>query len=263
MSFLPAGIDPDSNEREPPPSPLWNMPRSPCLPRRDLGARTKPAHAADARRTPPRVRRALATGLCVCATLLAFTCSVPAFRGRVEAEAAAEAVFRERRAPPSRNATVLVIRHGEEHTDDVTRVHLTELGLRRARWLPTLFETRFPRPLRVFARKPEPSERCVETVQPTAESLGLTVDARYGNASMGDLVEDVTTSALAGDGPTLVCWHHAQIPALVAAFGWRIPDALVPWPKSDYDTLVEITLSRGDGEEARVTGSTTPERFPG
>ena len=153
-----------------------------------------------------------------------------------------------------------MIRHCEKD-NAADRVHCTAAGFRRAAWLPSLFGPgrRFPQPRAIFARRPEPAARSVETVAPLAAAAGVAVDASFGSATVADLAARVRDVVAAGAGPAVVCWHHDQIPALVAALGWPRGGAVLdPWPADDFDSLVEV---RFDGR--RVAGRAAHQGFPG
>ncbi|MCL2393166.1 MAG: histidine phosphatase family protein [Acidimicrobiaceae bacterium] len=116
---------------------------------------------------------------------------------------------------------VILIRHGqaagrrEWHGDDRSRP-LTDKGRRQALGLPKALQTYAPQ--RVLA---SPYRRCIETVEPLASQLGLSVEITE------DLAEGSGATALAlvralADEKVALCTH-----------GDVIPDVLVPLADED------------------------------
>lgn len=84
-------------------------------------------------------------------------------------------------------------------------------------------------------------ERPRETVTPLAARLGLAVNTRY---SKGDEVALAKECANRG-GPTLICWQHGEIPAILAAFGQVTPAPPTSWPDNRFDMVWVLTPKSG------------------
>src|SRR5438128_97023 len=120
----------------------------------------------------PRFRNAALTSLVLAGWLLTLSC----LHGPSGADP----------APARYPKQVLIIRHAEKPPEDDPSVHLSPRGQQRAQALPELFNvsgTRpepFPTPDFVFAaRNSGQSHRSVETVQPLAKALKLTINRDY------------------------------------------------------------------------------------
>ena len=93
-----------------------------------------------------------------------------------------------------------------------------------------------------------PSRRAHDTLQPTAQALGLPIDGRFG--------ADTTAAVLAVylrslQGPVLVCWPHAGLPALADALLQRTA-APPRWPDRSFDMVWVVQQSRVSWELLQV-----------
>jgi hypothetical protein len=160
-------------------------------------------------------------------------------------------------------AQVIVIRHGEKPPSGAD---LDDQGYQRAQALVAFFEhnpavTQFGTPAAIYAMNPKDtggSMRPIETVTPTAQALGLTIDHDYTRKQIPQLVKDILGNP-AYDGKTvLICWEHTVIPSIVDAFGWT--SAPQNWAGNSFDRAWILTFT-GD----KVTGFTdAPEHvLPG
>jgi len=157
---------------------------------------------------------------------------------------------------------IMIIRHAEKPGDsdtprgiDADGKHdnhsLTVRGWTRAGALVQLFapgtgtvRPGLARPTAIFAAGGSEGEgqRPRETVTPLAERLGLTVDTQYERGS-----EPALAKACVGrPGPTLICWQHGEIPAILAEFGHIRPAPPAKWPGSRFD-LVWVLTPSSDG----------------
>ena len=100
------------------------------------------------------------------------------------------------------------------------------------------------RPTAIFAAGGSGGEgqRTRETVTPLAARLGLTFDTQYARGSEAALAQ----ACLSQPGPTLICWQHGDIPAILAAFGNVQPEPPEEWSSSRFD-LVWILTPSPDG----------------
>lgn len=117
---------------------------------------------------------------------------------------------------------------------------LSVRGWTRAGALAALFaNTRSPLalPARVIATAPShsyKSKREHDTALPTANRLGLTIDAREVPEDYAQLVQELHSSS----EPTLIVWHHGTIPDFVRSFPLtnadQVPSA---WPEDRFDLI--------------------------
>jgi len=157
---------------------------------------------------------------------------------------------------------IMIIRHAEKPGDsdtprgiDADGKHdnhsLTVRGWTRAGALVQLFapgtgaiRPGLARPTAIFAAGGSEGEgqRPRETVTPLAERLGLTVNTQYERGSEAALAK----ACVARSGPTLICWQHGEIPAILAEFGHLRPAPPANWPGSRFD-LVWVLTPSSDG----------------
>ena len=151
------------------------------------------------------------------------------------------ATSRAETAAGPRNAVVLIIRHAEQPEQGDG---LSPAGEARAKAYINVFKSLAidGRPLKLdyifAAADSRESRRPRLTVEPTAQALGLAVDDRYPNKHYADLVSRIAT--LKPGASTLICWHHGEIPNLLAALG-ADPGMLLhhgKWPADEYGWLI-------------------------
>jgi len=136
---------------------------------------------------------------------------------------------------------VFVIRHAEKPL--VRDPDLAPMGYTRAAALPSLFATAPSRN----------SNRPVETVLPLGQALHVKINALHMDDDAAGLARDVLSGKYAGK-VVLICWHHGQIPAVVAALG--VTDAPAKWDGDVFDQIWKIEWVGG---KARMT--TLPEEL--
>jgi phosphohistidine phosphatase SixA len=147
-------------------------------------------------------------------------------------------------------AEVFLIRHAEEPP---TGVHLDDRGRARAKGLVGLFSERFNRPTALFATQSSShSARAVETLQPLADALHLSIDERFATLEYEPLASAILKGSYAG-GHVLACWHRESIADLAGALGVKHPPQ---WPSGQYDRLWWIRFEN-DG----VKFSDEPQRL--
>jgi hypothetical protein len=146
-----------------------------------------------------------------------------------------------RQSPASQGpADILLLRHAEEpdHGPD-----LSARGNERARAIPRLFPSRFPKPTAILAtRTSKESARPMDTMAPLAKALGLTVDDRFSDEHYLELAEAVLHEKAFAGGHVVICWHHGTLPELAHALGVDQP---LTWPSSRYDRLWIIRYTNG------------------
>jgi hypothetical protein len=158
--------------------------------------------------------------------------------------------------------TIVFIRHGEKPDKGLGQLNCK--GLNRALALPPVIAKLFGRPSVIFA--PDPSDRKVDdgepydyvrplaTIEPTAISLGLPVNASIGVSKM-DQLQVALEQPLNRNGLILVAWEHKLIENIVRmllnAHGGDA--AIVPkWHGDDFDSIYVVTMN-WTGDTAKAT----------
>lgn len=128
---------------------------------------------------------------------------------------------------------------------------LSVRGWTRAGALAALFaNTRAPlaRPTQVIATAPShsyKSKREHDTALPTADRLGLKIDAHQVPEDYSTLVDRLRDSS----DTTLIVWHHGSIPAFIRSFPLvNLNDVPHEWPEDRFD-LIWVLTPQGDAYE--------------
>lgn len=161
--------------------------------------------------------------------------------------------------PRVHQETIVLIRHGEKPSGGLGQ--LTCKGLNRALALPPLLTGRYGKPDFIFAPNPSVQVsdhsahgysyvRPLATIEPTAISLGLPVDAQIAYDRI-DLLEQSLLQPAFQDSKIFVAWEHVKLRdfavQLLKQYGtghMDVPD----WPGSDYETIYIFHIKRtGEG----------------
>ena len=117
---------------------------------------------------------------------------------------------------------IYLIRHGEKPGNGLSG--LNAMGVARAQGLVHVFEPGSEFNIkRIIAQKPKADGkrgRPLETVEPLASSLGLTVNTDREREEVSEVASDVLKYIReAGAGDVLICWEHKRLRDIVVAFG--------------------------------------------
>lgn len=150
--------------------------------------------------------------------------------------------------PPGNPPVVMIIRHGEKPADKNDHT-LSPIGKQRAEALPSIFVTPKAglfKPSWIFASKGATSSmRMLQTAQPTANDLGLTVDTRYDSENaVAETAKLLVDQAKAGE-VVLAVLEHSALPAVAKALGKSSPSVPSTWPDDRFD---EVWVFVGDGK---------------
>jgi broad specificity phosphatase PhoE len=157
-------------------------------------------------------------------------------------------------------ATLMLIRHGEKPLGGVAPFgvsidgrpdpeSLTPLGWQRAGALVRLFagpDATLPTPTHLVASQvgvKSSSRRPLETLEPLAARLGLTVDTRFLKQDIGRLAPAI----VALDGVVLVSWEHHLIPSIANSIVGDLRTVPQIWPDDRFDLVWRFDLRPAGG----------------
>jgi hypothetical protein len=166
-------------------------------------------------------------------------------------------------SPAAAVETIIFIRHGEKPEAGLGQ--LSCRGLNRALALPRVLAASIGKPDAIFA--PNPADRKLDhgvpydyirplaTIEPTAISLGMPVDTRFGVNGLNGLVTSLTRKAYR-DATVLVAWEHHQIVTLarrlLAKHGGD-EASVPPWAQDDFDSIYTVTIDKsGPGAKSSI-----------
>lgn len=141
------------------------------------------------------------------------------------------------------NATILIIRHAEGPSKGDG---LSSRGTDRAQGYVEYFKnfTIDGKPLKIdhlFAASDSSNSRRPRlTLEPIAQSLGVSIDSQFKSKDFLKLAQKIET--LPQGSNVLICWHHSDIPNLIGALG-ADAEKLVPngkWPGKVYGWLIQL-----------------------
>lgn len=145
---------------------------------------------------------------------------------------------------------VLIVRHGEKNADADLTGDLSVQGRERAKALHKLFEKSaersepFAKPEFIFAGKDKnSSRRCSLMVAPLAESLKLTVNAKYSTDEPEKLAAEIFGHKKYAGKTILVCWRHSTMHAL--AVHLKVEHAPKEWKDTIFDRVWQIDYDNG------------------
>jgi len=147
-------------------------------------------------------------------------------------------------------ARIIFIRHAEK-PDDPQDPHLSKPGRDRAerivKWLGEgkVLGTNGT-PVALYAAAPTVAGhnlRCVETLEPTARHLGLSIRVPRERGDFARLAQDLLGDPSLRGKNVVVCWVHDFLPAFAAAVGVSPPPP--QWKDGDYDSAYVVTFPAG------------------
>jgi broad specificity phosphatase PhoE len=149
---------------------------------------------------------------------------------------------------------ILVMRHAEKNQDP-DDPNLSAAGYLRAKQLATFIPERFGPPKFIFATAvSKHSARPLETVQPLASAIGVTIDQSFADQDYGALAKQITHDPRYTGRLTLVCWHHGNIPNLCRSLGAPSGEYPDPWNPTVFNLILCLTRS----DQVSVTQVTEP-----
>lgn len=144
---------------------------------------------------------------------------------------------------------VVLIRHAEKTGRSGDR-DLSEAGWRRAQALASAL----PRQVGtidaiIAAKSTSKSARPMQTVQPLADSLGLSVDESWNTEDYAALAAAMREKIEYQGRRMLICWRHDTLPQLARALGAAEAG---PWPESLYDRVWVLRLQTADAQLSEI-----------
>jgi len=162
-------------------------------------------------------------------------------------------------APPptgTTTETLVFMRHGEKPSGGYGQ--LTCQGLNRANALPAVLRSHYGAAQFVFAPNPTvliPDAagsfyyvRPLATIEPTAVSLGLPVNVRYGYTDITSLQAELLSSTYA-NSTVFVAWEHQYLQSVVQNIlnqynsGVTVP----AWASTDFDSIYVVRITNTGG----------------
>ncbi|HTW95841.1 MAG TPA: histidine phosphatase family protein [Tepidisphaeraceae bacterium] len=138
---------------------------------------------------------------------------------------------------------IYILRHGEK-PDGEKDPNLSPQGYERARSLAKVIPEHFCTPDFIFATAPSKhSARPLETIEPLAQSLHMSVIDPYPDADFGKLAHALLTEPQYRGKTIVICWHHEEIPSLARALGAE--SAPRKWKSDVFDRMWVLTYSHG------------------
>lgn len=175
--------------------------------------------------------------------------------------------------------TIVLMRHGEKPAAGLGQLDCQ--GLNRALALPAVLARLFGRPAAIFAPNPATKVRDeggdfdyvrpLATIEPTAISLGMPVDASVGFTDIDGLQRRLGEPHLRG-ALVFVAWEHLRIVMIARALMERHNGdaAAVPaWRDDDFDSIYIVRIARRGNrssasfEHAREGLDNLPRNCPG
>jgi broad specificity phosphatase PhoE len=156
---------------------------------------------------------------------------------------------------PSR---IILMRHADK-PDDPDDPDLSAAGVARAERLATYIPQTFGKPDYIMATaQSKHSDRPLETVEPLAKAVGVTVQDDIRDKDFEDLVEEIFSDPAYHGKTVLICWHHGTLPAIAALLG-ATPDSYPdPWPDDTYNVILDFRYDPNSGNAPSVTRVTEP-----
>jgi hypothetical protein len=149
------------------------------------------------------------------------------------------------------------MRHAEKLRDD-DDPHLDPAGFMRAQKLVTYIPETFGAPdATIAAADSHHSVRPRETVTPLADSIPLPVLTPYADAQFTELAAKLLDPNAFPQKLIVVCWHHGELPQLMAALGAPADSYPQSWDPEVFNLILETEL----GADGSVSVTPVVEPF--
>ncbi len=156
---------------------------------------------------------------------------------------------------PSR---IILMRHADK-PDDPGDPNLSPAGVTRAERLATYIPQTFGRPDFIIATaRSKHSDRPVETAEPLAHALGLSIQHDIRDKEFEDLVEEIFSEPAYRGKTIVIYWHHGTLPAIAALLGAKHGTYPDPWPDDTYNVILDFRYDPNSGAPPTVTQITEP-----
>ena len=156
---------------------------------------------------------------------------------------------------PSR---AILMRHADK-PDDPDDPDLSAAGTSRAHHLATYIPETFGRPDSIIATaRSKHSDRPLETVEPLAKAVGLSVQHDIEDKEFEELVDEIFFDPTYRGKTLVVCWHHGTLPAIAALLGAPAGSYPDPWPDNTYNVILDFRYDPNSGAAPVVRQVTEP-----
>jgi len=146
-----------------------------------------------------------------------------------------------------KNTNILLIRHAEKPDDDKDPT-LAVAGQERAQAYVVYFQNfsinSAPIKLNYLfstAKSPE-SNRPYLTIEPLAQTLGLSINNHHKDKHYGKVATDILQNSKYDNSNILICWHHGEILELAHALG--APQSSLPstWNGAVFGWVIQLVF---------------------
>jgi phosphohistidine phosphatase SixA len=156
---------------------------------------------------------------------------------------------------PSR---IILMRHADK-PDDPDDPDLSAAGVTRAEHLATYIPQTFGKPDYIIATaRSKHSDRPLETVEPLAHAVGVSVQHDIRDKDFEDLVDEIFSDAAYRGKTVVISWHHGTLPAIAALLGAPAGTYPDPWPDDTYNVILDFRYDPNSGSPPTVTQVTEP-----
>ena len=107
-------------------------------------------------------------------------------------------------------------------------------------------------------RRSKHSDRPLETAEPLARAVGVTVQHDIRDKDFEDLVDEIFSDPAYRGKTVVICWHHGTLPAIAALLGAPAGSYPDPWPDDTYNVILDFRYDPNSGSPPAVTQVTEP-----
>jgi phosphohistidine phosphatase SixA len=156
---------------------------------------------------------------------------------------------------PSR---IILMRHADK-PDDPDDPDLSSAGVVRADHLATYIPQTFGKPDYIIATaRSKHSDRPLETVEPLARAVGVTVQHDIRDKDFEGLIDEIFSDEAYRGKTVVICWHHGTLPSIAALLGAPAGSYPDPWPDDTYNVILDFRYNPKSGSAPTVTQVTEP-----
>ena len=152
---------------------------------------------------------------------------------------------------------IMIIRHAEKPP---IGNEVNQQGCERAYLLPGFFSSnpivnQFGPPVAFFAARPDHTDsslRPLETIAPTAQSYGLSIQDPYTRLQYQPLTQAILSNPDYSGKTVVLSWEHDAIPGLAQAFGAQLTSTTQTWPDTVFDEAWILDFTSGNSPSLQI-----------